>query len=116
MVLNKGNVIFDGKTELTYSKDSRKKFTVTSRLEDLSRGYSTKNYSFSLDISHPYTSVGVQLTSHLGKSDSKITGSVDVGYLTVARETKTFSVDGEINKLLNSVSLKVCMNITNLYN
>jgi hypothetical protein len=42
MNLNEGRLLFDGKTELTYSSDSRKIFTIMSRLEDISNTFSAK--------------------------------------------------------------------------
>ena len=114
MMINKGRVLFDGKGEVTYSNDRRKKFTITSRLEDISNSWNSKNYSFSLGISHPYTSVGVQLSSHVAHSDSKLTGSLDVEYLTVKRDTKSFSVNGEINKMKQTVSLDVRIDLVEL--
>ena len=108
MVLNRGKLIFEGKTDFTYSKDSRKTITFTSRLMDISNDWHTKNYSFSLGVKHPYTTMGVQLKSHLGKSRSEYTGGIDLEYLTARRETKTFSVNGEINKLRRSAQLNVC--------
>ena len=107
MILNRGKVIFEGKTDFTYSRDSRKTITLTSKLMDISNHWSTKNYSFSLGLEHPYTAVGVQLKSHLGKSRSEYTGGFDLEYLTAKRETKSFSVNGEINKLRQSAKLNV---------
>ncbi|XP_053393703.1 uncharacterized protein LOC123525510 [Mercenaria mercenaria] len=105
MSLNKGRILFDGKTELTYSRDSRKKFTIMSRLEDVSNSWSAKNYSFTFGISHPYTSVDVQVSSQFGNSNQKITGGINMNYLTVKRDVKTFSVNGEIDKARNAFSL-----------
>jgi hypothetical protein len=107
MSLNRGRIIFDGKTELTYSRDSRKKFTIMSRLEDISNDWSSKNYSFTFGISHPYTSLDVQVSSQFGKSDQKLTGGIDMKYLTVTRETKAFSVNGQIDKARKAFSLNV---------
>jgi hypothetical protein len=107
MVLNRGRVLFDGKTELSYSKDRRKKFTITSQLADISNERSSKNYTFSFGISHPYTSVGVQLNSHIAESSSRITGDVTLKYQTVSREIKTFSVNGELHKLRKTVNFGV---------
>jgi len=102
VIVNRGRILFDGKTELTYSRDSRKKITLVSRLEDISTERSSKNYSFVLGISHPFTSVDVTVSSHLGKSSDKMTGAFNMKYQTVRRETKTFSVHGEVDKLRKS--------------
>lgn len=107
MSVNKGRILFDGKTELTYSRDSRKKFTVMSRLEDISNDWSSKNYSFTFGISHPYTSVDVQVSTQFGNSNQKMTGGLDMKYKTVRREVKTFSVYGALDKVRNAFSLNV---------
>ena len=63
MELNNGRTLFNGKTELRYSEDSRKKLVVHSRIEDLS-SWNTNNYSLEFGVSHPYTSVDVQVKLH----------------------------------------------------
>lgn len=106
MILNRGRVIFDGKTELSYARGNNKKFTITSRVEDLST-WSSKNFSFTFGISHPYTSVDMQVESHVGNSDGELTGRVGVKYMTVKRQTQEFSAYGQMDKLKNSMSLNV---------
>ena len=107
MILSRGRVIFDGKTEFTYSRDSSKKISFVTRLEDISSSWSVRNYSFSVGISHPFSSVDIQMSSKVGKSDDKLTGSIDAEYQTVKRDVKAFKVDGELDKLRKSVSLNV---------
>jgi hypothetical protein len=59
-----------------------KTLVISSRLEDLSSGTDT-NYSFNVGIKHPYTTVDVEITSHVQASDSIKMGSVNViTYLT----------------------------------
>jgi hypothetical protein len=115
MSLNKGRILFDGKTELTYSRDSRKKFTIMSRLEDISTSFSAKNYSFTFAISHPYTSVDVQVSSQFGKSNERITGGLSMNYQTVKRDVKTFSMNGEIDKVRNAFTLNVSVCLYNRF-
>ena len=107
MILSRGRVIFDGKTEFIYSGDSRKKIAVVARLEDISSRWSVKNYSFSFGVSHPISSVDIQMSSKFGKSNDKLTGSIDVEYKTVKRDVKSFKVNGELDNLRRSVSLNV---------
>lgn len=114
MILNRGRILFDGQTELTYSRDTRKKFTITSRVEDLSTA-SSQNYSFTFGISHPHTSVDMQLESHVGSSDQEVTGRVGVKYLNVKKETKELYAFGQMDKLRNSMSLNVSKLITITY-
>ncbi|XP_052255844.1 uncharacterized protein LOC127861416 isoform X2 [Dreissena polymorpha] len=104
MILNRGRIWFDGKTELTYSQDSRKRFIITSKIEDISSAKS-KNYSLSFGISHPYTSVNVDVISHFGKSDDKITGAFDLKYLTARQETKQFTFSGSVDNVKREVNL-----------
>ena len=106
MILNRGRTIFDAKTELSYSSDSRKKLVLMSKLEDIS-SLETKNYSLSLGLSHPYSTVGIKMDSHVGESDNKLTGSVGLEYMTARRQTKTFHVSGQIDKLRKTVSFEV---------
>ena len=106
MILNRGRVIFDAKTELSYSPDSRKKLVIMSKLEDIS-SWGSKNYSLSLGLSHPYSTVDVKMDSHVGESDSRLTGSVGLEYMTARRQTKTFQVSGQIDKLRKTVSFEV---------
>ena len=106
MMIKSGRVIFDGTTELTYSNDIRKKISISSRLEDRST-YDSSNYSFIFKVSHPHTSVDVDVASNFGSSKGKLTGSVDVKYLTARQETKQFTVNGEMDKLRKGVSLNV---------
>ena len=107
MILSRGRVIFDGKTEFTYSRDSSKKISFVTRLEDISSSWSVKNYSFSVGISHPSSSVDIQMSSKVEHSNDKLTGSIDVEYQTVKRDVKSFKVDGQLDKLRKSVSLNV---------
>ena len=107
MILGRGRVIFDGKTEFIYSRDSRKTIAFVTRLEDISSSWSVKNYSFTFGVSHPFSSVDIQMSSKIGKSDDKLTGSIDVEYQTVKRDVKSFKVNGELDKLRRSVSLNV---------
>lgn len=105
--MNKGRVLFDGKTEVVYSRDARKKITMVARLEDITDNWSSQNYSFTFGVSHPYTSVDIQLESEIGKSAEKMTGGINMKYLTVNRETKTFSVNGEVDGRNNAFSFNV---------
>ena len=107
LTINDGRTVFDSKTEFSYSPDSRKTLTLTSKVEDISYGYSNKNYSLSLGVSHPYTDVDMRLRSNVGSSDEKYTGAMDIFYLTARRERKNFALRGEINKIRNQLNVQV---------
>jgi len=83
-----------------------KTLVISSRLEDLSSGTDT-NYSFNVGIKHPYTTVDVEITSHLEASDSIKMGSVDVKYQTVEKVRKNFGLMGEIDNLRKTLKVEV---------
>ena len=102
-----GRILLDAKTDISYSKDSRKTLTLTSKLEDISDYYSRYNYSLAVGVSHPYTNVDIQMTSHLGCSDEKTTFGLSTDYLTARRQNKNLGLLAEINKLKRHLSLQV---------
>ncbi|XP_067679783.1 uncharacterized protein [Haliotis asinina] len=114
LTLNDGRTLFDGKTELSYSSDSRKTLTLSSKVEDISYGYSNKNYSMSVAVSHPYTDVDVRLTSNIGMSSDRYTSGMDVKYLTARRERKNFALRGEINRLRKQLDLQMMSPLTTM--
>ena len=107
MVVNRGRIIFDAKTELSYSSDERKKLVFMSKLEDISSGSYSKNYSFSFGLSHPFSTTGIKMASHVGKAENELTGSLGLEYLTSQRQTKTFQISGKIHKLKKTVFFEV---------
>ncbi|CAC5383680.1 unnamed protein product [Mytilus coruscus] len=105
MLIGNGNVIYDGRTAFRYSKDSRKTFTLSSKLEDVSgRG---EDYKFLLGISHPYTTVDIQTKAIFGKSDDKLSAGFDIQYLTARRQTKNIALITEIDKLKRQLNIQV---------
>ncbi|XP_045158693.2 uncharacterized protein LOC123524511 [Mercenaria mercenaria] len=104
--VHQGRVIFDGKTVLSYSGDSRKNLVFTSKLEDISTGGS-QNYSFSFGVSHPYTTLGVTVNTHAGKSKRGYSAGVGLEYLTVKRQTKKFQIGARIDKLMKTISFEL---------
>ena len=105
-----GRIILDARTDISYSKDSRKTLTLTSKLEDISDYYSHYNYSLAVGVSHPYTNVDIQMTSHLGCSDEKVTVGLNTDYMTARRQNKNLGLLAEINKLKRQLSLQVSLN------
>nr|KAG5709527.1 hypothetical protein BaRGS_001577 [Batillaria attramentaria] len=110
MEVNQGRTMWDGKTALSYSPDSRKTITLSSSLKDVSESsyYSEgKNYSLSLAISHPYTDVDVSLTSHLGAIGDRYSTAMSVDYLTARRQRKNVALRGEIDRLRRQIDLQL---------
>ncbi|GFN80182.1 microsomal triglyceride transfer protein large subunit [Plakobranchus ocellatus] len=102
-----GRIILDARTDISYSRDSRKTLTLTSKLEDISDYYSRYNYSLAVGVSHPYTNVDIQMTSHLGSSDEKMTVGLSTDYMNARRQNKNLGLLAEINKLKRQISLQV---------
>ncbi|GFS05085.1 apolipophorin long isoform [Elysia marginata] len=100
-------IILDARTDISYSKDSRKTLTLVSKLEDISDYYSHYNYSLAVGVSHPYTNVDIQMTSHLGSSDEKMTIGLSTDYLTARRQNKNLGLLAEINKLKRQLNLQI---------
>ncbi|XP_050402855.1 uncharacterized protein LOC126819071 [Patella vulgata] len=107
MTVYRGRVIFDGKTELSYSPDSRKTLILTSNVKDVSYDRTHKNYTMSLGISHPYTDTDVQLTSHIGRSTDKYSTGVELQYLTASRTQMNMVLLGEIDQLRRQINIEV---------
>ncbi|KAK6188791.1 hypothetical protein SNE40_004897 [Patella caerulea] len=107
MTLDRGRVIFDGKTELSYSPDSRKTLILTSNVKDVSYDTTHKNYTMSLGISHPYTDTDVQLTSHIGRTTDRYSTGVELRYLTASRTQMNMVLLGEIDQLRRQINIEV---------
>lgn len=107
MTVNKGRTLFDSKTEFSYSPDSRKTLVLTSRLEDISRGYGNSNYSLSVGVAHAHSDLNVQFRSHAGMDSARASAGLEMDYLTSARQTKTLALRAEIDKLKKEIDLLV---------
>ncbi|XP_012938713.2 uncharacterized protein LOC101848113 [Aplysia californica] len=107
LMLKNGRVILDSKTDISYSSDARKTLTLTSKVQDISDYYSKYNYSVQLGVKHPYTNIDVQMNSHLGSSDERMTVGVETSYLTARRQTKNLALLAEINKIKKQISVQM---------
>lgn len=58
-------------------------------------------------MSHPYTTLGVRVNTHAGRSKSAYTAGVGLEYLTVKEQTKRFHMGAKIDKLMKAVSFEV---------
>ncbi|OWF42298.1 uncharacterized protein LOC110461288 [Mizuhopecten yessoensis] len=106
VTMNSGNIIFDGKTEFSYSGDVNKNLVIHSRVEDLSSGF-RKNYSFVVGVTHPATTIDVQLTSNLGHADNKYSADMGFQYLTANRNRKNFALMGEIDNMRKQMKFEM---------
>ncbi|XP_033730410.1 uncharacterized protein LOC117319770, partial [Pecten maximus] len=106
VTMNSGNILFDGKTEFSYSGDVNKNLVIHSRVEDLSSGF-RKNYSFVVGVSHPASTIDVQLTSHIGHVDNKYSADMNLHYLTAGRSRKNFALMGEIDRMRKQMKVEM---------
>lgn len=104
--VNKGGVLFDGKTALKYSMDPSKTLLLTTKIEDKSTGSET-NYNLNVGIKHPYTTVDVEMDSSLQSSQFRSVGSVGVRYQTAERQTKNMGLVAEIDRLKKTLRMEV---------
>ncbi|CAG2256768.1 unnamed protein product [Mytilus edulis] len=88
MLIGSGNVIYDGRTAFRYSKDSRKTFTLSSKLEDVS----------GLDI---------QTKAIIGISYDKLSAEFDIKYLTARRQTKNIAIITDMGKLKRQLNIQI---------
>ncbi|XP_035827340.1 uncharacterized protein LOC101854594 [Aplysia californica] len=114
MVLNQGNTVFDGQTEFSYSRDTRKTLTLFSRVKNVpSSSYRSYfggasdnfNYTFELGMRHPETKVDMTIDSHMGMSDEALTSSVELSYLTSRRQVKNLALWTEIDRIKKQINL-----------
>ena len=106
LMTDNGRIIFDSKTEFSYSKDARKTVTVFSKVENLSMSDS-RNYSVEMGLSHPHTNIDVTMKTTVGESDEKMNVGFEGSYLTSAQVTKNLALLAEINKVKKEISFQV---------
>ncbi|XP_070194611.1 uncharacterized protein [Littorina saxatilis] len=108
MEVNQGRTVWDGRTQLSYSKDSRRKLTVASSLKDVSASFqSGQNYSLAVAISHPHTKTDISFTSHIGATGERYSAAMDTVYLTSQSERKMMALRGEIDRLRRQIDLEL---------
>ncbi|XP_050403910.2 uncharacterized protein LOC126819756 [Patella vulgata] len=114
MTVDSGRTLFDGKTEFSYSPDSRKTLVLTSNVQDVSYDRNHNNYSLSLGIRHPYTNTDVQFTSHIGSSSEKYASGMQMQYLTASRKRINMALLGDIDRLRQQINLQIVSPLKNL--
>ncbi|XP_067677414.1 uncharacterized protein [Haliotis asinina] len=107
LLLNDGSSVFNGRIQLSYSEDDRKTITITSSVDDISSGHGKNKYNFVAGINHPYTDVDVKLTSHIGKSREQVSAGLEMTYLTAMRERRNFALEGQFNRAIQMMHLKM---------
>merc|ERR1711962_4535 len=108
LMLNNGHrIILDSKTDISYSKDTRKTLTLTSKVLDLADSYSHYNYSMELGLKHPYTNIDMKMNSHIGSSDKSMTMGLMTYYLTARKQDKNLALLAEINKIKKAISVQM---------
>ena len=104
--MNKDNFLYAGKTELEYSSNPDEKLTVSGKVNDESNGR-RQNYSMSMQVSHPKSLINVDVMSHVGSTDNKMSAGMEMKYQTARRSQKNLLLRGEIDKLRKTISMQV---------
>ncbi|XP_076440191.1 uncharacterized protein LOC143279842 [Babylonia areolata] len=104
--VNSGKTVLDARTEFSYSVDPRKLIVVTTRIDDISYGRDSTNYSLALGVVHPITDLDVHMTSHVGQSRARTSAGTSMVYMTADREKKMVELRGEIDKLKRIMGLE----------
>ena len=108
VAVNQGKTLLDATTAFSYSQDSSKVLTLSSKLQDNTGAWdSGSNYTLQLTLTHPYTDLDVSMTSHIGASNSRYSAAVDTWYLTSRRQRKNMALRGEIDQLRRQISMEV---------
>lgn len=77
------------------------------RLDDMSTGPQSSNYSWALGMSQRYSNLDMTLSGHLGQSEDIDTFGANIQYLTNQRVTKNLNMFMEIKKLQKEIGLYV---------
>lgn len=77
------------------------------RLDDVSTGSQSSNYSWALGMSQRYSNLDMTLSGHLGQSEDIDTFGANIQYLTNQRVTKNLNMFMEIKKLQREIGLYV---------
>lgn len=103
---NEGNVLYEARTEFSYSSDPSKTIIFTTKLEDLSEFGST-NHSYTIGVSQAFTRVDTSISTHVGRSKDKDSVGVLIKYQTSLLQKKNLLLLAEIDKLEKKIILQV---------
>ncbi|XP_074643894.1 uncharacterized protein LOC141900764 [Tubulanus polymorphus] len=104
LTLNRNNFVYSGKTEVEYSMDPSAKLVVSGKLNKIARG-TANNYTMSMHVSHPKSLIDMELNSHIGRSENKVSAGTEMKYLTARRVQKNIFLMGEIDKIKKTMNL-----------
>ncbi|XP_076472801.1 uncharacterized protein LOC143302134 isoform X1 [Babylonia areolata] len=108
VAVNQGKTLLDATTALSYSQDSSKVLTFTSKLQDTAGAWDNgSNYTLHLTLTHPHTDLDVSMTSHLGATEDRYSAAVDTWYLTARRQRKNMALRGEIDQLRRQLTVEM---------
>ncbi|XP_076436385.1 uncharacterized protein LOC143275928 [Babylonia areolata] len=108
VAVNQGKTLLDATTALSYSQDSSKVLTFTSKLQDTTGAWDNgSNYTLHLTLTHPHTDLDVSMTSHLGATEDRYSAAVDTWYLTSRRQRKNMALRGEIDQLRRQLTMEM---------
>ena len=77
------------------------------RLEDLAVESDAYNYSLSLGVSHPRTTIDIQTVAHVANGRNAMSSGIVLNYMTAHRKQTNMALLAKIDKLKNSLNLQV---------
>jgi len=104
LTMNRNNFIYSGKTELEYSVDPSEKLTVSGKLNKITRG-TANNYTMTMHVTHPKSLIDLEMNSHVGRSENRVSAGTEMKYLTARRVQKNLYLMGEIDKIKKTMNV-----------
>jgi len=102
--LNQGNVLFGGRTEIDFLASP---MMVDVLVENKASESGSINYSLTMGVSHPSSSVDIKTVAHVANSPSMMSSGLQMNYLTARRQQVNLGLMAQINKIKKSLNIQV---------
>ncbi|XP_062612312.1 LOW QUALITY PROTEIN: uncharacterized protein LOC134274081 [Saccostrea cucullata] len=104
-VTQQNKKLFESTVEFSYSPQKRKNIVMSVRVDDISTGSQSSNYTWSVGMSQRFSKLDITLSGHSGQSDMSDTFGIGVQYLTNQRQRKNMKMLMEIKKMQKEIAL-----------
>jgi len=110
--INSAGKVFSGRSEVQYSNDPSRHFSVSASLEDSTTN--GLNYTLQFGLRHPASQIDMELMSNFADNPSSMAAGLEMNYLTAgARQSSNMRLRGEIQKLRNRMNMEMSSPIKN---